>query len=291
VEPEATAGITQVGHRVAILAEPGARYALAEQSATRTRIELLEGALTARLFHDEPASGAPDPRHDLELWAGDSRVTATGTIFTVATRPGREVEVYVHDGRVEVTTDGHTTEVSGDTGPAIPPGLAAAAARLSRFELTALRQRAPDRPQPEAPAAEPEAPVAADAAPEPPRAASPPSRADAAVSAKEPNQLWRRARLERAQGRPQAALRTLEELEGTGDPTWAPLALIEQMRIHGADLPQPAAVVTAGERFFGRHREHSLQKEVVELYCAAQEELTRTSPRCLKSGGSGRDTP
>ncbi|MBK9037261.1 MAG: hypothetical protein IPL61_39465 [Myxococcales bacterium] len=289
------ATVLTIGDRVAIAVEPGGRYGVVAADADRTIIAIERGTVTARLW-----PGAR--RYHLALRGADVVATATGTIYTLAV-DDRGAVVRVHAGTVAVVEPGGTHAIrAGAWWPADAAGRdlgTAAAARL-------LALAAPTHPPTAVPA--PLAPVAVDAGvtPDTPDAAGAPDAAaprglapppvDAGLTPRDPAgaitdagpavapadaaapamvERWRQARLLRAQGQPHAAAAACLAIAAAGDPTWAPIALVEAIRINLDALAAPEAALALADRMLATWPAHSLVDDTRQLRCRALRQLGR----------------
>lgn len=257
----------RLGDRVAIVAEPGTHYAVEVATDERTELVIERGAVTARLW---PGAAT----HRLALHGGNVTARATGTVYTLAV-DARGTVVRVHEGTVEVTT--------ADGARAIPAGAwwpeGAAADGLGTRAAAELRAATP----PPAVIVEPAVALALDAGvldAAPHDNVQPPAlrvadagRPDAAPPPPLVEQ-WRRSRQLRAQGHPQEAAAACREIADAGDPTWSPIAAVEEIRIHLDALSAPEAALEAADRAIARWP-GQLTAEAQALRCRALRQLGR----------------
>lgn len=295
-----TGGVVQLGARVALAPGPGADYVVRSLRRDATRIELMTGSVTVRLLH----GGEP---HALAVTAGDLVATARGTIYTVSHTAGGPC-VQVHVGTVEVRTphDVHVVTAGSSWPPAreVSAGHEREAARLAGYVPLPAAGAAPDHDSASRPAGAGAAHAIPDGdtrvpAPDHTPAATParhPAPAHGAATPRQPEaprapdagavvaslpEEWRRARLFRGQGRYSDALAVLDHIAASGDATWAPLALIEKMRLYADDLLLPAKVIDAGDAFLREYPAHALRPDVLSLHCAAyRQQSGRVPPAC-----------
>lgn len=250
--------VVALGARVAMVASPGAHLQVVAVTADATAIEVVDGTVTVRLWPGPTA-------HALTLRGGGVSARATGTVYALTVRDG-VAAVDVHEGTVAVA------DLAG--GDAAPVRAVRAGRRwepsgervlLGPADAAAALLAAPAPPTPAVP----------DAATGPDDAG--PSRAPdvgavdgAPSSAKD---RYRRARLARAQGDPVAALAELTAVVDTGDATWAPLAMIETLRIELDVNASPERAIAAADTFAARWPGHSLAAEVRALRCRARQQL------------------
>jgi hypothetical protein len=160
-----------------------------------------------------------------------------------------------------------------------PPTIALRSAVLDEAGVTLLAHRLPS-PTRHAPAAA--APPGPDPEPELATAAGSASGRNTRPTAsaprasgtpRDPLVVWRRARLLRGNGHYPEALRLLEEVASGSDDIWAPIALVDAMRINAANLSRPTEVVRLGGRFLARFSDHELAPEATALLGRAHEQL------------------
>lgn len=285
----ASPAITDVGERVAIAPEPGARFSIVESSPSQTEIRVAAGGVTARLY-----GGAGD--HRLVVAAGPFRFEATGTIYTVVAPEAGAPYAIVHEGTVDVVDErGERSAVAA--GAAWPAARPADRATPERAAARLRRHRAPGHaasPPPPAPTRDPRAPGpagpgAADASADAGAADGSDGSDDGATGPASGSRIgprpmlessedtWRRARLLRGQGNYREALRALAPLAAGRDPTWAPIAQLERMRI-AETMSDPRAVRDLGAEFRARWPGHALRGEADVLFCAAHRQLGSAPP-------------
>jgi hypothetical protein len=280
----AAPAITDVGERVAIAPEPGARFSIVESSPSLTEIRVAAGGVSARLY-----GGAGD--HRLVVAAGQFRFEATGTIYTVVAPEGGAPYAIVHEGTVDVVDQrGERSAVAA--GAAWPATRPADRATPERAAERLRRHRAPGRAASAPPAPDKSAPTApGPAVPAPPDAsadagaedgsdegaAGSGSRIGPRPMVESSEDTWRRARLLRGQGNYREALRALAPLAAGRDPTWAPIAQLERMRI-AETMSDPRAVRDLGAEFRARWPGHALRGEADALFCAAHRQLGAAPP-------------
>jgi hypothetical protein len=225
-----------IGDRVAIVVEPGTAFRVIRAAGDETRIAVDHGVVTARLFH-----GAP---HRLTLEGGGIVATATGTIYSLAVRPGGAT-VHVDQGTVSVRDTAGTHDVPA----ASQPSQAANA-------LLAL----PPPPVPEPPPVKPA----------PTHSAPPPAPPQESL-----NDRWHRARLFRSQGKLAEAIAECTAIADTNDATWAPIALVEAARIYLGPLGDPEHAIATADRMIAAWPTASLAGEAREIRCRALTQLGR----------------
>lgn len=235
--------IVEIGAYVALTSAPASAYTVESVIPEQTRLRVTRGAVTVRLFHDgrEP--------HELAVSAGQHEFIARGTVYTVTPSP-EGASVSVHEGTVWVRDGAGNVVAEIDRGEAWPDGSqlseTSAASRLLHHSLS-----------------------------EPP-ARRPPSRSAVRKQRRAPSEQaspettseqWQRARLLRAQGKTRAALAALRELAASPDATWAPLAIIEQIRIQRDISVDAPAIISLGREFHRRFPGHALTDEVMSMVC------------------------
>lgn len=245
--------LVELGDRVAMIAQPTSIYVIESVSVSQAKLRVLTGAVTVRLFRET------DAPYDLAVSAGEYTFAAMGTIYTVTHDNGgpaltvHEGEVWVRDGEGELVG----TLSAGESWPEGSETIAGAEVeRLGKHALSMQR-----------PTLEGEGSSRNAAAP---RKDSPPSPARTTVPESLP-QKWQRARLLRGQSKPAEALSVLKELATSQDTTWAPLAVIEQIRIH-RESPAGLAnrsndILRLGREFSESWRDHPLSDEVTAMVC------------------------
>jgi hypothetical protein len=92
---------------------------------------------------------------------------------------------------------------------------------------------------------------------------------------------WRLARLRRSQGNFVEALSECDIVVQSKDPVWAPIALIEQARIHLGPLTNPEQAIAAAQQFEATFSKHPLAPEAREIRCRALQQLGRPQ-ECMK---------
>lgn len=117
----------EIGARVAVVPSPDARYAVVSAGAGETHLEVMAGAVTARLYPGDAA-------HRLR----GIEATATGTIYTLAVPAGGAPRAVVHRGSVRVVDEGgQRTVAAGEGWPLGNAGeYADAAASLAKYQRT-----------------------------------------------------------------------------------------------------------------------------------------------------------
>lgn len=256
----------RVGERVALAATAGTVYRVAVAEPARTEIVVERGEITARLW---PGTAS----HHLALLGGGIEATATGTVYTLAI-DDRGARVAVHEGTVMVRDrDGERAVARGTGWPATVTADTGAGAAT---RLLALSPPEPSGPAPTVPAA------AVDAPPTPVADVPPDARADKPVgpdaAAAEPPTLrerWRLCRLLRGQGKLDAAARECLTIADANDATWAPIALVEAIRIELGPLAAPERALELARRMEREWPSHQLAGEARELACRALQQLGR----------------
>ncbi len=233
--------VVQIGPRVMLHPHPGATYRVVHATDDLTRIEVASGAVGFRLFHGEKP-------HRLLVSGGDTMTEAVGTIFTVCVQDGH-ASVSVQEGKVSVRDGRHFfLEADGSHDPT-----------LEEITASALAEVSNDQPKTIA-----TAPVVTPIADAPPTESA--------------TDLWRKARLFRAQGQFRDALVPLEALITRNDSTWSPLALVERARLCLTELHDPAAALADLDAFRDRYASHALRPEVNSLRCDALTQLGQAVP-------------
>ena len=247
--------IVQVGNQVALLASSDAHYSILHTSSDKTLISLQSGRITARLYH-------ANHRHTLRIVGEGLEVEAVGTIYSVFMH-NKQLYTVVHEGKVILwdALGKHELAEGAAFPPITIPRETSDAASALRIHLIS-KQTLPSMP-PTPQAHELDAGLGATPLP---------------GKIETPEEEWRRARLLRGQGRYQLALRKLRTIINQQDPTWAPIAIVESMRIHASALSNPAKVIQLGKRFQSRFARHSLAAEVSTLQCRAYQQLETTAP-------------
>lgn len=274
-----------LGQRVVIQPSADAQYVVRATGGDSTRIEVVRGAVTARLF-------AGEGPHALTIEAGALRVTATGTIFTVGVDESGVAYSKVHEGSVALFDgDARRSLSAGEQFPVevrIDGAIEAAATALEARAPVGPRAESPSGPRAESPSeptvqsvdaslVEPEvpSPESGDTAPSASSETAASSHRESAVS------LWRRARAARAGGLPDESLQVLEELSRRKDSTWSPLAVLEMARICESELSRPAEALRHARRFLRDASQHSLAAEARRLACrVAGQAGERNAPEC-----------
>lgn len=258
VEP-APATPTDIGEQVAIVATPAARYRVTEATSEATRVVVEHGTVTARLWHTGRA-------HRLTLEGGGVVASATGTVYSLTVRDHAAV-VHVDRGTVEVRDPAGVHMVpAGSSWPAGRPapdrrGVSTLLA-LGDRELAPVREAPPDAAVAAAPIDAPvDAPPIVRTAPKPPAVT---------MTVKE---RWRHARLLRGQGKYPEAVEECVAIAATNDPVWAPIALVEAIRIDLGPLSDPTSAVALADQMLASWPRDALAPEVRSMRCHALAEL------------------
>lgn len=291
--------IIPLGDRVALIAEPGAQYRVLATDRGHTEVLVESGTVTARLWKGQG-------RHALALRGGGVIAAATGTIYSLTIERGQP-SVRVHEGTVEVRSESASAESASVPAGASWPAAErshgeASARRLQRFRplldaepvaIDAGVARDPGRE----PASDAAIDASADAAPPTdasaapiPHAAPRPTRERAhpavtfdagvttpAAALETPADRWRLARLRRGQGKFQEALAECLALADSGDPTWAPIALVEAARLTLGPLAEPQQTLELSRRMRASWPKHTLLTEMRAIECRALKQLGRAA--------------
>lgn len=264
-----------VGPRVAIIVDAETSYQIDEVSDARATLSLARGSITARLMPGtEP--------YRLALRGAAVEATATGTIYTLAIVDGSAV-VHVSEGQVEVRAAGDLhVVIAGDSWSASPAIATAESAAIGEAAAVQLRLLSPP---PRATTAAIDAAIADAGAPDAavPDAGLAPAAPDAAVAlhavppapARSLPERWRRARQLRAQGAIERAADELRAISAADDPTWSPLALVEEIRLDLDARAAPEQAVMLADQLLARWPTHALVAEVRDLRCRALRQLGR----------------
>jgi len=292
--PRPLGEVVAISDRVTVVADPDTVYRVAHSGADDTTITVERGAVTARLW-----PGAPP--HRLALAGGEVIAVATGTVYSLAIRPGAVV-VSVVQGTVVVQAGGAVHIVrAGQSWPPDRRGAAPAAGRA----LLALSAPPPPPasevvvapvdagvtvPPPDAGEAS-DAPLADDAGEEVDAGAPAidagvvkrPARALAPVPAPAPgrppvptfNDRAHTARSLLGQGQPDRAVAEWLAIADTRDATWSPIALVAAAQIELDRLEDPGRAIELAERMLREWPGDAQAPEARELRCQALRQLGR----------------
>ncbi|MBI3183197.1 MAG: FecR domain-containing protein [Myxococcales bacterium] len=271
--------VVQVGRRVVLNVHEGGRFHVYRADDSSSIIEVTGGEVGFRLFHGVAA-------HRLLVSAGGMTVEAVGTVFTVGLDGGPSVAV--HQGKVAARV--------GEEEFLVTQGfeLHAASGRLlanseqdpilESWDLTIESQS-------REPSAAASSAVKTGRTPDAATArtkieSEPDERSESASGLADAGRrlavdLWRSARLLRAQARYLEAISALEELASMEDSTWSPLALVEKARIERSALSDPKAALRSAGEFMRRHPSHQLAPEARQLRCDAARAVGITEQDCL----------
>lgn len=93
---------------------------------------------------------------------------------------------------------------------------------------------------------------------------------------------WHEARLLRGQGHFAEAVAACVAIADTGDATWAPIALVEAIRIGLGPLVAPEQALALADRMLRDWPSNALGNETRALRCQALEQLGRAAECKLK---------
>lgn len=257
---ETKSEIVQLGDRVAVAAGVTSHYAVLSVAPSQTTLRLWQGAVSVRLYPSEKP-------YELVVRTSQYSFAATGTVYSVE-ESAAGARLTVHEGSVAVRDSEGILVASIPAGETWPPGKAFVAE--TKQAALALLQYAPPPPLEPGVIVPPSAPSAKAMRAKAPAAPNLPQIPEEVESNA---QKWQRARLLRGQAKVAASITILKELAASTDTTWAPLALIEEIRIHSeapAGIKNNSERVRAlGREFSERFLDHPLRDEVAAIVCPA----------------------